>query len=184
MRIIIIMSLAIVSLVSALAPINEVERNYRTYEEAARQACLYILTGKIDSGPIDKQIPPAFTLNHYPSKAVQPPWINGKTVGLGVKETPTSDPVDFIRIDYDPIKKFHFKVQALTADRTAIDYTKVKLAAKFPSNARDSDKYFQTLVEPLNRKQSNNSNEYAYSPVNIWELWRSGKRPSLATNGS
>ncbi|KDN41573.1 hypothetical protein RSAG8_07374, partial [Rhizoctonia solani AG-8 WAC10335] len=139
-------AMVLISSVTALAPDNEVPRNYRSYEEAAREACLYILTGKIDSGPGDKQIPPAFTLYRYPSKANQPPWINGKTVGLGFKKTPTSEPVDFIRIDYDPNKGFHFNVQALTDDRTAIDYTKVKLAAKFPSSAKDPDKYFQRLA--------------------------------------
>ncbi|CAE6453820.1 unnamed protein product [Rhizoctonia solani] len=162
-----------------LAPILEVERNYHSYEEAARQACLYVLTGKIDSGPIDKQTPPAFTLSRYTSKASQPAWINGKTVGLGYKETSTSDPIDFIRLEYDPTKKFHFSVQALNADRTAIDPTKVRLAAKFPSSARDPDQYFQTLVEPLDRKRANDTNEYEYSTVNIWDLWRNRRRPRL-----
>ncbi|CEL57293.1 hypothetical protein RSOLAG1IB_12109 [Rhizoctonia solani AG-1 IB] len=42
-----------------LALIVEVETSYRSYEEAARQACLYVLTGKIDSGStsIDEQTP-------------------------------------------------------------------------------------------------------------------------------
>ncbi|CAE6407498.1 unnamed protein product [Rhizoctonia solani] len=162
----------------AIAPINEIQRNYRSYEEAAREACRYILTGKIDSGPIDKQVPPAFTLYRYTSKANQPPWIAGKTVGLGFKQTETSEPVDFIRLDYDPQLGFHFGVQALTDDRTAIDYTKLKLAAKFPSSAKDLDKYFQTLVERLDRKQTGNPNEYQYTPVDIWDIWKSGRRLS------
>ncbi|CAE6429428.1 unnamed protein product, partial [Rhizoctonia solani] len=141
----IIIVFAIISMVSAFAPISEVERNYRSYEDAARQACLYILTGKIDAGPIDKQIPPAVTLNYYLSNANQPAWINGKIVGLGYNNTSTGNLVDFIRIDYDSTKKFHFKVQALNADRTAIDYTKITLAAKFPSSDKDSDKHFQSL---------------------------------------
>ncbi|KAH7318911.1 hypothetical protein B0J17DRAFT_686202 [Rhizoctonia solani] len=167
---------SIISVVLAFAPINEVERNYRSYEDASRQACLYVLTGLIDSGPIDKQIPPAFTLNRYSSNANQPLWINGKAVGLGYNSTSTGDLIDFIRIDYDSTKKFHFRVQALNADRTAIDDTKIRLVAKFPSTAKDSDKHFQSLVEPLNRKRNNNSDEYQYSPTNIWDIWKSGKR--------
>ncbi|KAF8738310.1 hypothetical protein RHS02_05663, partial [Rhizoctonia solani] len=162
-----------------LAPIPGVERNYHSYEEAARQACLYILTGKIDSGPIDKQTPLTLTLSRYTSVADQPIWIKGKTVGLGYKETSNSDPIDIIRLEYDPAKKFYFSVQALNQDRTAVDYTKLRLVAKFPSSDRNPDQYFQALVEPLDRKRANNTNEYEYSPGNIWDLWRTRRRPRL-----
>ncbi|KAJ1305569.1 hypothetical protein OPQ81_000569 [Rhizoctonia solani] len=145
--------LALISLVSAFAPINEIERNYH------------------------KQVPPAFTLSYYRSKANQPPWINGKIIGLGYQETPTSEPVDFIRINYDSTKKFHLTVQALTTDRTRVDYTKARLAAKFPSRAQDPDKYFQSLVDALNRRRANDTNAYEYSPGNIWDRWRTGRRP-------
>ncbi|KAF8751512.1 GLE1-like protein [Rhizoctonia solani] len=158
-----------------LAPIPGVERNYHSYEEAARQACLYILTGKIDSGPIDKQTPLTLTLSRYTSVADQPSWIKGKTVGLGYKETSNSDPIDIIRLEYDPAKKFYFSVQALNQDRTAVDYTKVRLVAKFPSSDQNPDQYFQALVEPLDRKRANNTNEYEYSPGKYLDLWRTEK---------
>ncbi|CCO37546.1 hypothetical protein BN14_11702 [Rhizoctonia solani AG-1 IB] len=163
-----------------LAPVAEVERNYRSYEEAARQACLYVLTGKIDSGPVDKQTPPAFTLSRYTSKADQPAWIKGKTVGLGYKEDTSSDLIGFIQLEYNAAKKFHFSVQALNADRTAVDLNKIRLLAKFPSSASDSDQHFQALVEPLDRKRANDTNEYEYSAANIWDLWRNRRRPRQA----
>ncbi|CUA69777.1 hypothetical protein RSOLAG22IIIB_08697 [Rhizoctonia solani] len=168
-----------VPLASALASDNAVVRSYRSYQEAAREACRYILTGKIDSGPIDKQTPPAFTLYRYPSKSNQPAWINGKTIGLGFKPTPADDPIDFIRIEYDPKQGFYFHVQALTDDRMGVDYSKVELVAKFPLRAKDANTYFQNLVEPLERRGPNGSNEYAFTAVNIWDVWRSGRRFSL-----
>ncbi|ELU39492.1 hypothetical protein AG1IA_06479 [Rhizoctonia solani AG-1 IA] len=174
-----------------LAPIPGVERNYHSYEEAARQACLYILTGKIDSGPIDKQTPLTLTLSRYTSLVgskgkllvssfimIRRPRLT-HLQGLGYKETSNSDPIDIIRLEYDPAKKFYFSVQALNQDRTAVDYTKVRLVAKFPSSDQNPDQYFQALVEPLDRKRANNTNEYEYSPGNIWDLWRTRRRPRL-----
>ncbi|CEL56162.1 hypothetical protein RSOLAG1IB_11850 [Rhizoctonia solani AG-1 IB] len=74
-----------------LAPIVQVETSYRSYEEAARQACLYVLTGKIDSGR---------------SACL----IKGKITDLGYKEDPSSDLIGFIQLEHNAVKKFHFSV--------------------------------------------------------------------------
>ncbi|CCO34354.1 Nucleoporin GLE1 AltName: Full=Nuclear pore protein GLE1 [Rhizoctonia solani AG-1 IB] len=103
--------------------------------------------------------------------------IKGKTTDLGYKEDPSSDLIGFIQLEHDAVKKFHFSVQALNANRAAVDLKKIRLLAKFLSSASDSDQYSQAPVEPLDRKWANNTNEYEYSVANASEMWRAEGDP-------
>jgi hypothetical protein len=96
---------------------------------------------------------------------------------LGYKDDPSSDLIGFIQLEHNAVKKFHFSVQALNANRAAVDLNKIRLLAKFLSSASDSDQYSQAPVEPLDRKWANNTNEYEHSVANAWEMWRAEGDP-------
>ncbi|KAK1215131.1 hypothetical protein PQX77_022267 [Marasmius sp. AFHP31] len=151
------------------ASFAETVEQYPSYEAAVKAATNFITYDKSQPRPQDKPLPIklAQPMAFYRSKANLPPGINGKYVGLGIKKTPTSNPIDLIRLDYDPNKGFHFNVFALSRDRTWRDDDR-KLACVFPVQTNDPNAELLELVQPL---------QSMTVPVRLWELWSAGKKP-------
>ncbi|KAJ8090023.1 hypothetical protein PM082_018602 [Marasmius tenuissimus] len=151
------------------APFIETIEQYASYEAAVKAATNFITYDRSQPRPSDKPLPIKLEqpMAFYRSKANLPQGINGKYVGLGIKKTPSSTPIDLIRLDYDPIKGFHFNVFALSRDRTWRDDDR-KLACCFPIQTNDPSAKLLELVEPL---------QPMTVPVRLWELWSAGKKP-------
>ncbi|KAG7099873.1 hypothetical protein E1B28_001676 [Marasmius oreades] len=153
---------------SEVSVLAEVVENYTSYETAVKAATNWIIYNKSKPGPHDKPLPIKleFPFQLYPSKANKPPGINGKIVGIGIKKTITSRPIDLIRLDYDPTKGFHFNVFGLNRERTWRDDAK-KLAATFPVQTTDPDAKLLELVQPLQLTTAER----------LWDAWKNGRQP-------